>query len=140
VNYLLDTTVVAEWIKPQPDRGLMMWTHGVDEDRCYLSVVTFGELRKSTERLRPSRKRQRLLGWLAIELRVRFERRILPVDVDIAEAWGRMAARGDVPGQGIGDGDALIAATAEVHGLQLVTSDAQRFEMTGIDVFDPWLD
>jgi toxin FitB len=57
-----------------------------------------------------------------------------------AEAWGRMAARGDVPGQGIGDGEALIGATAEVHGLQLVTSDAQRFEMTGIDVFDPWLD
>lgn len=138
MNYLLDTNTVSEWLKPRPDPGLISWTHSVDEDRTYLSVITIGELRKGAHRLPAGRRRERLREWLTDELRVRFERRILPVDIETGDAWGRMTARMEMVGQQLGDRDGLIAATAEVHGLEVVTRNVKHFEPTGVPVHNPW--
>lgn len=138
MNYLLDTNVVSEWAKPRPDPGLIKWTHLVDEDRTYVSVITIGELRKGAERMPPGWRRERLREWLGDELSVRFERRILPVGIETGDAWGRMMARTETVGRCVGPTDGLIAATAEVHGLQVVTRNVKHFEPTGVPVHNPW--
>lgn len=139
MNYLLDTNAVSEWFKPQPDSGLMRWTHTVDEDRTYLSVITIGELVKGAEKMPAGRRRERLKGWLTDELKLRFDRRILPVDSTTGEAWGRVMARTEMAGRCVGPAEGLIAATAEVHGLQVITRNIKHFEPTGVPVHSPWV-
>mgnify|MGYP000361813024 CR=1 FL=1 len=104
----------------------------------FLSVVTFAELRFGVERLAPGSRRTRLDGWLRIELPVRFEQRILLVDGAVADEWGRMVARGAQRGRPIGAMDALVASTAQVHGLTLVTRNAKDFEGAVKSVLNPW--
>jgi toxin FitB len=138
MSYLLDTNAISEWVKPRPDPGIILWLDEVDEDRTYLSVITVGELRKGIDRLAGGRRRDRLDRWLNGGLRVRFGDRILPVDVAVADEWGRLLARAENAGTALGGIDALIAATAIVHHLQVVTRNADHFRPAGVDVICPW--
>jgi len=138
MNFLLDTNAISEWVRPRPDPGIAAWLDEVDEDRTYLSVITLGELRKGVERLAGGRRRDRLDEWLTSELPDRFGDRTLPVDAAIADQWGRVLARADAAGTPVGGIDALIAATAIEHGLQVVTRNAGHFRHTGVDVISPW--
>jgi predicted nucleic acid-binding protein len=138
MTFLLDTNVVSEWVKPRPNAGLTEWLSHVNEDAVFLSVVTFAELRFGVERLAPGSRRTRLDEWLRIELPVRFEQRILLVDGAVADEWGRMVARGAQRGRPIGAMDALVASTAQVHGLTLVTRNAKDFEGAVKSVLNPW--
>ena len=138
MSYLLDTNAISEWVKPRPDPGIVLWFDEVDEDRTYLSVITLGELRKGVDRLAGGRRRDRLDRWLTSELPDRFGGRVLPVDGAVADQWGRLLARAENAGTAVGGIDALIAATAKVHGLQVVTRNAGHFRHTGVDVISPW--
>jgi predicted nucleic acid-binding protein len=138
MSFLLDTNVVSEWVKPRPNAGLTNWLSRVDEDDVFLSVVTFAELRFGVERLASGSRRTRLDEWIRIELPVRFEQRILLVDGAVADEWGRMVARGAGRGRPIGAMDALVASTAQVHGLTLVTRNAKDFEGAVKSVLNPW--
>lgn len=139
MRYLLDTNAVSEWVKPRPDVGLVRWLDGIDEDRTYLSVLTVGELRKGVERLSPGSRKGRLSTWLSDELPDRFAGRILPVDLAVGDAWGRMLSRAEAAGSGVGGIDGLIAATAEVHQLEVVTRNVAHFRSTGVRVHCPWV-
>lgn len=138
MSFLLDTNVVSEWTKPHPNRGVIEWLAEVDEDQVLLSVVTFAELRHGVERLPASARRKRLDEWLRIELPLRFEQRILLIDGAVADEWGRVVARRDAQGRPIHAMDALIAATAEVHELTLVTHNAADFHTSVKSVLNPW--
>jgi toxin FitB len=138
MSYLLDTNTISEWVKPRPDPGIMRWLDEVDEDRTYLSVITLGELRKGVDRLADGRRRDRLDRWLTTDLTDRFGNRLLPVDAAIATEWGRLLARAEAAGTTIGGIDGLIAATAKVCGLQVVTRNVAHFQHTGLDVISPW--
>jgi predicted nucleic acid-binding protein len=138
MSYLLDTNAISEWVKPRPDPGIAGWLDEVDEDRTYLSVITLGELRRGIDRLAQGRRRDRLDRWLARELPDRFGERILPVDAVVADEWGRLLARAENSGTAVGGIDALISATAKVHGLQVVTPNVAHFQHTGVDVICPW--
>jgi predicted nucleic acid-binding protein len=138
MDYLLDTNAISEWVKPRPDPGVVRWFDQVDEDRTYLSVITLGELRKGIDRLVNGRRRQRLDHWLTIELPERFANRILPIDSTTADQWGRLLARTETAGTTIHGTDALIAATALAHQLQVVTRNVAHFQPTGIDILSPW--
>lgn len=138
MSFLLDTNVVSEWVKPRPEPRVVAWLADVDEDRVFISVVTLGEIRHGVERLPASRRRTRLDEWLRRDVPLRFEARILPVDAAIADAWGTIVARRERDGRSIGVLDALLAATAEVHGLTLVTRNAADFRTSVSAVFDPW--
>jgi len=138
ISFLLDTNAISEWVKPRPDPGIAAWLDEVDEDRTYLSVITFGELRKGVERLAAGRRRDRLDQWLTSELPDRLGERMLPVDAAIADQWGRLLARAESRGTPVGGTDALIAATATVHGLQVVTRNVGHFRHAGVDVISPW--
>jgi predicted nucleic acid-binding protein len=89
VTFLLDTNVLSEWTKPRPNSGVVAWLADIDEDRVFISVVTFAELRHGIERMAPGAHRKRLDEWLRDELPQRFEARILPVDGAVADAWGK---------------------------------------------------
>lgn len=138
MTFLLDTNVVSEWVKPSPNAGVVAWLAEVDEDRTFLSVVTLAELRRGIERLTAGRRRERLDGWLRNELPMRFERRILPIDDEIADAWGGVVARREAAGRPIGVMDAFIAATAIVRGLAVVTRNTVDFDATVTEIVNPW--
>lgn len=138
MNYLLDTNAVSEWVKPRPNLGLVRWLDEVDEDRTYLSVVTVGELRKGVDRLEDGRRRRQLDQWLSVDLIDRFEGRLLPVDVAVADTWGNLLAAGELAGSAVGAVDGLIAATARAHELEVITRDVAPFVAAGVAVSNPW--
>ena len=137
MNFLLDTNAVSEWVKPRPNPGLIGWMESADEDRVFISVVSLAEIRYGVERLAAGRRRNRLEQWLRYELPVRFESRILPVDTDVAEAWGKTVSRSEAAGRPIGVMDAFQAATAETHQLTLVTRNISDFPLFKA-VLNPW--
>lgn len=138
MNLLLDTNVVSEWAKPKPDPHVVAWLHGLDEDRVYLSVATFAEIRYGIERLVAGIRRQRLTAWLEYELPGRFEGRILPIDLKTADAWGEITALAQQLGRPIGAMDGFFAATAKIHDLTLATRNVSDFDGLQIRLFDPW--
>ena len=137
MNFLLDTNAVSEWVKPRPNPGVIRWMEAADEDRVFLSVISLAELRYGVEHLAPGARRSRLEAWLQDELPLRFEGRILPVDDNVAAAWGRAVARGEALGRPMGAMDAFLAATAETHHLILVTRDVSHFPVLK-NVLNPW--
>lgn len=138
MSFLLDTNVVSEWTKPRPNVGVMTWLTEVDEDRVYLSVVTIAELRHGIERLTAGNRRQQLDDWLREQLPGRFEGRVLAVDVEVADEWGRLTARREAKGQPIHAMDALIAATAQVHELTVVSRNVADFRSSVKSIHNPW--
>jgi hypothetical protein len=138
VSFLLDTNVVSEWVKPQPNAGVIAWLAEVDEDRVFLSVVTLAEIRHGIERLPASARRKRLDTWLRDELPLRFEGRVLSVDEAVADGWGKVVASREATGRPIGVMDAFIAATANVHALKLVTRNEADFKSAVKEIVNPW--
>ena len=118
---------------------MVEWLGQVDEDEVFLSVVTFAELRHGIARLPVSTRRRQLDEWLRNELPVRFEARIIGVDGAIADEWGRLVARREGRGRPIQAMDALIAATAQVHGLTLVTRNTVDFHPSVKSILNPWM-
>ena len=138
MSFLLDTNAISEWVKPQPNRGLIAWMEGVDEDRIFISAVTLAELRYGVDRLPAGAKRKQLDLWLREELPLRFEARVLPIDGTVADVCGKIFARCEAAGRPIEAMDAFIAATAEVHNLTLVTRNVSDFKTSLKSVLDPW--
>lgn len=140
MSFLLDTTVVSEWVKTRPNRGVFAWLAEADEDRVFISVVTLAELRHGIERMATGSRQKRLDGWLRHDLMLRFEGRVLLIDAIVADGWGKVVARSEAAGRPIGAMDAFIAATAEAHGMTLVTRNTSDFEASLRHVINPWAD
>ena len=138
MSFLLDTNVVSEWTRPRPNPGVVEWLSQVDEAEVFLSVVTFAELRHGIERLPAGARRRRLDEWLSHDLPLRFEGRVVGVEGAIADEWGRLVARREARGRPISAMDALIAATAQVHSLTLVTRNTADFQASVKSLLNPW--
>jgi predicted nucleic acid-binding protein len=118
VRYLLDTNIISEIRKGSKcDPKVAAWFAGIEEDEVFLSALVLGEIRRGIElaRARTPEKAAALETWLNA-LVEGYGDRVLPVDWPVAEAWGRMAAK-----RTVSTVDALLAATARVHDLTLVT-------------------
>ena len=132
MTYLLDTNVVSQTSKLQPNVSVMNWWKKQDELSLMLSTIVFQEARFGIEMLPAGRKRDRLEEWLEVRLRGEFAGRILPVTVEIAELSGRLIADEKKASHTAGVADTLIAATALVHGLQVATLNRNHFERLGV--------
>jgi predicted nucleic acid-binding protein len=135
LSYLIDTNVLSELRRRDPDVNVVRWMVDRPATALYLSVLTLGELRKGVEGLAEGDRKRRLLDWLEIELPTFFAGRILPVDAAVAERWGRLLAQAGRPLPAI---DSLLAATALAHGLTLVTRNLRDFQHPDLTVLDPW--
>lgn len=138
MNFLLDTNVVSEWVKPRPNPGVVEWLATEDEDRQFLSVATLAELSYGVERLPGGRKRAQLQEWLETELTDRFEGRLVVIDEAVAATWGKLLANADAAGRPLGAMDGFLAATAVVHQMTLVTRNEMDFAAAGIKTCNPW--
>jgi predicted nucleic acid-binding protein len=137
MSYLIDTCALSEFTKPRPAASVDRWFASVPDDATFVSVLTLGELEKGIHRLASSRRRSTLERWFS-DLRGRFEGRVLGVDDTIALEWGRISARCEASGKPIPVVDALLAATAIVHGLDIVTRNTSDIARAGAPIIDPW--
>ena len=122
----------------KPNRNVVRWIEETEETMLFLSVLTLGEIRSGIERLNPGRRRGRLESWLAVDLRLRFQDRILTISDAIAEAWGALSAAGAKKGRPLPVIDGLLAATALHHNLMLVTRNDTDVKGTGVPTLNPW--
>ncbi|HEY2390955.1 MAG TPA: type II toxin-antitoxin system VapC family toxin [Candidatus Angelobacter sp.] len=137
-GYLLDTNVVSELTKLQPDSRVVKWIHATNEELLYLSVLTIGEVRNGIDSLPLGNKRSLLESWLANDLVLRFTGRIIGVTLDIAERWGMISAQARISGTQLAVVDGLMAATALHHNLTLVTRNIKDVRVAGITTLNPW--
>lgn len=137
-GYLLDTNVLSEGIKPRPDARVKAWADATDEQLFHISVLTLGEIRKGIDSLPSSWRRNVLESWLSQDLAVRFAGRILKVDQDIADRWGRIAGKAKRESRAIEAIDGLLAATALQYNLTLVTRNTREVALTGVAFLNPW--
>jgi predicted nucleic acid-binding protein len=134
-DFLLDTNVISELRKGRrANSNVTSWFAQIADEEIFLSVVTIGEIRRGVEsvRRRDPDSAAYLDRWLA-RLSEAHGERILPVDRAIAEEWGRMNVPNPLP---VIDG--LLAATARVLGLTLVTRNIDDVEATGVELLDPF--
>jgi predicted nucleic acid-binding protein len=135
LRYLLDINVISEASKgEQADPNVVAWYEAMDPDSLCISALVIGEIRAAVERLR-LRHAERAAAFerqlvLVIDL---FSDRILGVDRRVAEQWGRLDAQQRRPAI-----DALIAATALVHQLVVVTRNVRDFAATGVEILNPF--
>lgn len=133
-GYLLDTNVVSETRKRRPHQGVLDFFAAAETGQLFVSALTVGELHEGVEakRAEDAAAADQLRDWLAA-IETTFTRRVLPVDAAVARRWGELSARRSLPVV-----DTLIAATALVHGLTLVTRNVRDVRATGADTFNPW--
>jgi len=140
VKYLLDTCLISEVSKKEPNPNVLLWLDKQDESALYLSVLTIGELQKGISKLPDNARKAELQAWVNNELVGRFGRRILNIDVEVAGAWGILLGTAEKHGKKLPAMDSLIAATASVHALIVVTRNTRDMERCQAKVFNPWKD
>ncbi len=137
MSYLLDTNVLSELRRKMPNIGVVDWFSRRPASTLFLSVLTLGELRKGIEGVADADHRIALCDWLETELPTFFTGRILSVDRQVTDRWGRLVAATGRPLPAI---DSLIGATAAFHGMSLVTHNVRDYAGLGLDIINPWTD
>jgi toxin FitB len=134
---LLDTNVISEAIKPQPDPNVSAWLDAQAAETLYLSTVTLAEMQFGIGALPVGKSKAMLMEALdgVVEL---FAGRILTFDVNAARKYGELAVKARAAGKGFPTPDGYIAAIAAARGFTIASRDASAFLAAGIDVIDPW--
>ena len=131
--YLLDTNVVSELRKPKPHGAVLAWFEGLDDTQLHLSAVTIGEIQAGIEitREQDTAKASEIEAWLEM---VASSYNVLPMDATTFRAWALlMHRRSETVYE-----DAMIAATAKVHGLTVVTRNVSDFKLFGVPLLNPF--
>jgi predicted nucleic acid-binding protein len=131
----LDTNVISEVRRTTPDPSVIEWFSKRPASTLYLSVLTLGELRKGIESVKDLDRRMALTDWLETDLSAFFKGRILPIDVKVADRWGKLLATAGRPLPAI---DSLLGATAAHYSLNIVTRNSRDFENLGLSIINPW--
>ena len=138
MKYLLDTCVISELVKKEPHPSVIRWMDTGDESKMYLSVLTLGEIIKGINKLPNGDRREKLQSWITNDLVQRFGSRLLEIDAEISMAWGTMLGEAERLGEKLPVVDSLIAASANVHDLIVVTRNVKDMERCRTKVFNPW--
>jgi len=139
MKYLLDTNVISELIKKEPNLGVLNWMDERDESALFLSVITFGELQKGISELSDKDRAARLQVWIDQDLTERFHGRTLSLDLNILMTWGQIQGNSEKVGIALPVMDSLIAATAITHNLTVVTRNVKDIERCQVPVYNPWI-
>jgi len=137
VSFLLDTNVLSETRKPRCNPGVTEWIAATSASRMHLSTLTIGEVGQGIAQLQnrgDHRQAAVFEEWLDDVIQA-FDERIVPVTLDVAQAWGTQSLE-----RPVSPVDGLIAATANVHGWTLVTRNTKDFEHTGVRLLNPFID
>lgn len=137
MSYLLDTNVLSETRKHSRNPGVTEWISATSPEHMHVSVLTIGEIGHGITQLRERGDRPQVAvieRWLD-DVVQEFGKRIIPVTLDIAHEWGAQSKT-----QPITAVDALIAATAKVHGWTVVTRNVKDFDSTGVRLLNPFTD
>jgi hypothetical protein len=133
-GYLLDTHVISETRKKRPHEAVSAFLARAPARSLFTSVLVVGELRKGVagRRLTDPAGADALADWVDL-IETRFADRVLPIDTWVARIWGEWSAGRVLPVV-----DTLLAATASVHGLVLVTRNVRDVADTGVEIINPW--
>jgi predicted nucleic acid-binding protein len=138
MKYLLDTCVISELVRKDPDLHVVEWIDSCPEEDLFLSTLTIGELCKGIAKLPLSAKKEQLLRWVEFDLIDRFADRIVDIDLDTAKIWGKIQADAEQKGKAMPAIDSLIAATGLARDLVIVTRNSKDMEHSGVSLFNPW--
>ena len=138
MNYLIDTCVISELVKPSPNKDVIDWLNNIPSERLYLSVITIGEVQKGLTKLPDSKRKDLLTNWIN-SLLEDYQSRIYSVNLTVAETWGVIQGKAEKKGTPMASIDSLIAATAYTYNLVLVTRNVHDFEASNLPIKNPWI-
>ncbi len=137
-GWLLDTNILSELRRPRPNAKVVEFVASKPLDLLYVSIVTFAEIRFGIEMVADPPRRAELTDWLTHKLCPLFEQRALAVSEDVMFKWRLLVEDGRKSGHTYSQPDLIIAATALLHGLTVVTRDTSDFKKARVPVLDPW--
>lgn len=137
-EWLLDTNVLSELRRPKPEPKVVAFIAAQPLESLYVSTVTFAEIRFGIELLPDAGRRSELNDWLAHKVRPMFEQRVLEVTEDVMFKWRLLVEAGRKAGHTFSQPDLIIAATAQHHGLTVVSRDTSDYAKARITAFNPW--
>ena len=138
MKYLLDTCVISELVRQRPNARVVEWLQQQDPDSLYISFLTVGEIKKGIEKRGGDARAIKLERWLQTTILGAFANRILPVERGVSLEWGRICGEAERTGRKRPAVDALIAATAFVHKMKLVTRNVDDMADMGVSIFNPF--
>ena len=138
MSWLLDTCAISEYAKRVPNQNVIAWLDEQDEASLFISVITLGEIEKGILKLRATdpHRSQKLTAWLGV-VEQRLAGRILALDSAALHLWAQLSANAELAGRALPVMDGLIMATAQCHGLTVVTRNVQDFAHYP-QVLSPW--
>jgi hypothetical protein len=136
--WLLDTNVLSELRRPNPEPKVVGFVASRPLDQLYISVVTLAEIRFGIELVGEPGRRAELHEWLTRKVRPMFDQLVLPITEDIMLKWRLLVEEGRKTGHTFSQPDLIIAATAIHHGLTVVTRDRGDFDKARVVVVNPW--
>jgi toxin FitB len=137
---LLDTNILSELRRPKPEPKVLAFIAGQPLERLHISVVTLAEIRFGIELIHDSTRRSELNDWLTHKVRPMFEQRVLPVSEDVMLKWRLLVEDGRKAGHTFSQPDLIVAATALVHGLTVISRDTSDYAKARVPVLNPWIE
>ena len=138
MNYLLDTCVISEVIKREPNKNVISWLQAQDEANLFLSILTFGEIQKGIEKAPDQSRKKKLKLWVEEDLKKRFENKIIPVDLKVVTNWGSIQGLAELAGKTMPTIDGLIAASGLTYNCIVATRNTSDMEQSTAELFNPW--
>ena len=138
MKYLLDTCVISEILKSNPNPKVVQWIGEKEEKTLFLSVLTIGEIWKGISKLPESKRKEEILLWMQTDLRQRFKKRILKFTEETAKIWGEIQGKAEKEGRKLPAIDSMLAATAIFHHMILVTRNVLDIQTDRLTVINPW--
>ena len=134
MTYLLDTCVISEYVKKQPNQQVINWIDAQEESSLFISIITIAEIKKGIVRIEKSQpsRYQKLEKWLQ-KIEQRFTNRILPLNENILDTWAKICGQSEAQGKKLPIMDSLIAATASENNLIIVTRNLSDFAFSSMN-------
>lgn len=138
MKYLLDTCVISELIKREPNKNVISWLQAQDEANLFLSILTFGELQKGIQKDPDQNRKKKLKIWIEEDLKKRFENRIIPIDLKVVTNWGFIQGLAELAGRTMPTLDGLIAVSGLTYNCIIATRNTSDMEQSTAELFNPW--